>query len=162
MPRMLIDGNRTAFFTVDRAVGRNAPNDRLDVLLVQFLLFLATKVEIGATLTTVPRGLRVATRVAAAEFATPTRPRPQGSIVIDGICGGQTISFIEYFQETMQLKYKTTELNGQVTVLFAPGTSTMEQLNTWALWTLARPWQLFLSDAFPQELSSSFYVPNVR
>jgi hypothetical protein len=47
-------------------------------------------------------------------------------------------------------------------VLFAPGTSTMEQLNTWALWTLARPWQLFLSDAFPQELSSSFYVPNVR
>src|SRR5215831_18318995 len=40
MPRVLIDYNGT-IYTVDRAVGRNAPNDRLDVLLVQFLLFFS-------------------------------------------------------------------------------------------------------------------------
>src|SRR5215831_8769232 len=41
MPRVLIRFPGT-IYTVDRAVGRNAPNDRLDVLLVQFLLFLST------------------------------------------------------------------------------------------------------------------------
>ncbi len=42
MPRILIGYGKAMLFTVERAVGRNAPNDRLDVLLVQFLLFLNT------------------------------------------------------------------------------------------------------------------------
>ena len=50
MPRILLNGNAIpystaphAVYTVDRAVGRNAPNDRLDVLLVQIYLLLFTE-----------------------------------------------------------------------------------------------------------------------
>jgi len=107
MPRIIVDVHNWTWFTVDRAVGRNAPNDRLDVLLVQFLLFLATKSELAVpqTLvpqTLVPRGLRVATPLFRA--TTRAHPKPEGQIVIDGICGDQTIGFIEYYQESMQLR----------------------------------------------------------
>src|SRR5262249_31043053 len=121
MPRVLIRPPGT-MYTVDRAVGRNAPNDRLDVLLVQFLLFLSTNNpwwDLGKSqpTLTVRRGMRVATPATPVFRATPARlshPKPQGDIVIDGICGDQTIGFIEYFQEQMQLKYPGAELNGQV------------------------------------------------
>jgi hypothetical protein len=66
MPRVLIRPPGT-IYTVDRAVGRNAPNDRLDVLLVQFLLFLSTNnpwwMGNSQPTLTVPRGLRVTTPV---------------------------------------------------------------------------------------------------
>src|SRR5262245_38188230 len=54
MPRVLIDYKST-IYTVDRAVGRNAPNDRLDVLLVQFLLFFSIKKTIGGGAPVLPR-----------------------------------------------------------------------------------------------------------
>src|SRR6266699_1679 len=103
MPRILVDFINATWFTVDRAVGRNAPNDRLDVLLVQFLLFRSTKSEISVPVLTVPRGQRVATPLFRVTTATPTHLRPQGNIFIDGVCGDQTIGFIEYFQEMMRL-----------------------------------------------------------
>src|ERR1700745_3047121 len=102
MPRMLMDAFGKILFTVDSPVGRSAPNDRLDVLLVQFLLFLCTKNGMSVPPLTVPRGLRVATPVAGVTTGTLTHPKPPGDIVIDGICGNQTIGFIEYFQEVTQ------------------------------------------------------------
>jgi hypothetical protein len=102
MPRVLVRPPGT-IYSVDRAVGRNAPNDRLDVLLVQFLLFISIKNpwwdsgNSQPTLT-VRQGGRVATPATSVFRATPARlthPKPQGDIVIDGVCGDQTIGFIE-------------------------------------------------------------------
>jgi hypothetical protein len=161
MPRILTDDSHSTFYTVDGAVGRNAPNDRLDVLLVQFLMFLCTKDNREAPLPpmSMPRGLRVATPVAGAKTVTPTHPRPQGNIVIDGICGNQTIGFIEYFQELMKLHGVGTEFNGQV----APARpnlwgTTIYWLNTYGTNYVTRPWKLRESDAFPQELKNSFHL----
>jgi len=62
MPRILIDYANASFFrgefTVDRAVGRNAPNDRLDVLLVQVLLMWGTGDNTKWPSLTVRSGLR--------------------------------------------------------------------------------------------------------
>ncbi len=159
MPRIIVDVHNWTWFTVDRAVGRNAPNDRLDVLLVQFLLFLATKSELAVpqTLvpqTLVPRGLRVATPLFRA--TTRAHPKPEGQIVIDGICGDQTIGFIEYYQESMQLRNEGWgELNGQVAPLWNIATKTMARLNFQP--SRLTPGTLAQSDAFPQELNNSFY-----
>jgi len=158
MPRIQMDFFHPAntLFTVDRTVGRNAPNDRLDVFLVQLLLFLCTKNEISIPQVTVPRGLRVATPVAGA--TTPARPRPQGNIIIDGICGDQTIGFIEYFQAMMMLKQVSAiEINGQVgTEGSTAATKTMYMLNA-TVNALTRPWVVTQSDAFPYQLRDSFY-----
>jgi hypothetical protein len=162
MPRILIDPFQRSLFTVERAVGRNAPNDRLDVLLVQFQLFLATKSETNLPPLrplTVPRGLRVATPVAGVTTATPARPRPQGNIYIDGGCGDQTIGFIEYFQARVQNPKAHIDLNGQVAPYGTPGNDTMILLN-YAMETALLPYpyyQLYKNDAYPQELSKSFY-----
>ncbi len=159
MPRVQMDYFHPAntLFTVDRTVGRNAPNDRLDVLLVQFLLLLCTKNEISVPQLTVPRGLRVATPAAGVTTGAPARPRPQGNIYIDGFCGDQTIGFIEYFQAMMQLKQVgAIELNGQVAPQGTPAAKTMYMLNA-TLNALTKPWVLTQSDAFPQELRDSFY-----
>jgi hypothetical protein len=157
MPRIQMDFFHPAntLFTVDRTVGPNAPNDRLDVLLVQFLLLLCTKNEISIPQLTVPRGLRVATPVAG--VPTPARPRPQGNIYIDGFCGDQTIGFIEYFQAMMLLKQVgAIEVNGQVGPQGIAAVKTMYMLNA-TLNALTRPWVLTQSDAFPPELRDSFY-----
>jgi hypothetical protein len=148
-------------FTVERAVGRNAPNDRLDVLLVQFLMFICTtKAFLESYLgyyRFVPRGLRVATPVAGAPTAaTLTHRRPQGNIYIDGVCGDQTIGFIEYFQEVMKVSGYGNELNGQVAPQWTIGTTTMYQLSSIAT-RHVNPWNLGESNAFPQELKTSFY-----
>jgi hypothetical protein len=158
MPRILTDDSHSTFYTVDGAVGRNAPNDRLDVLLVQFLMFLCTKDNREAPLPpmSMPRGLRVATPVAGAKTVTPTHPRPQGNIVIDGFCGNQTIGFIEYFQELMKLHGVGAELNGQVAPLGTIGTTTMALLND-ALGGGSMPWKLWNCGYWPQELMNSVY-----
>jgi len=160
MPRALINYRQTALFTVDRAVGRNAPNDRPDVLLVQFLLFVATT-GFGPTFWPTPvelsgvRGLRVATPVPqpaiGPAIGAPTHPKPQGNIVIDGICGNQTIGFIEYFQEQMQALRVGVELDGRVAPQGTAGTTTMILLN------IGPPWTLGQNAAFPNELKSSLY-----
>jgi len=169
MPRALLSGDFRApraatVFTVDGAVGRNAPNDRLDVLLVQFLLHLSTNDgwwNSGNTqpTLTVPRGLRVATPVVGTvheQSLSGSHPKPQGNIIIDGICGDQTIGFIEYFQEQMQLRRIGVELNGQVVPQQIRGTTTMSLLNE-TLRRLGQPWMLDQSGAFPKELANSFY-----
>jgi len=156
MPRILVDGHQKPWFSVERTVGRNAPNDRLDVLLVQLLLFHATKSEIKVLPLRVPRGLRVATPAAGAQ--TPARPRPQGRIVIDGFCGDQTIGFIEYFQAEMVLGlYQGVEINGQVARMETRVT-TMEMLHIYGTGEFASPFLLGQSNAFPQELRNFIYV----
>jgi hypothetical protein len=157
MPRILVDFINATWFTVDRAVGRNAPNDRLDVLLVQFLLFRSTKSEIAVIPLRATSGLRVTTPVLRATTAMPTHPRPQGQIFIHGICGDQTIGFIEYFQEMMGLRNVGVELNGQVAPL-TKATKTMMLLNLTPDKIYDGPWSLGqTTDAFPQELNNSFY-----
>jgi hypothetical protein len=161
MPRVLINYNKVLpMFTADRAVGRNAPNDRLDVLFVQFLLFMSISTNTGwwensIPQPTVPRGLRVATPVAGVR-ATLTHPKPQGDIVIDGICGDQTIGFIEYFQEQMQLARRGVELNGQVAPYGTAGTTSMQLLSEGLLYTEGYG-PLYIMGGFPNELKSLFY-----
>jgi len=159
MPRILIrHGNASAvpLFTIDRAVGRNAPNERLDVLLAQVLLRFFTNYPSWIPPGRVPSGLRVATPLFRATTSMPTHPQPQGSIVIDGICGDQTIGFIEYFQEQMQLRGVGVELNGQVAPLGTIGTTTMALLND-ALGGGSMPWKLWNCGYWPQELMNSVY-----
>jgi hypothetical protein len=126
----------------------------LDVLLVQVHLRAFTEYASSPLPPRVPSGLRVATPLFRATIATPTHPKPQGSIVIDGICGDQTIGFIEYFQEQMQLAGFGIELNGQVAPYGTTGTTTMQLLND----KLAEePRKLWRTSFYPQELTSSFY-----
>jgi len=163
MPRLLVDHHKAPLFTADRTVGRNAPNDRLDVLLVQFLLFLCTNNPkgFGAPIETLSAyddlkvGRRVATPVFRATIA-PTHPKPEGNIFIDGICGDQTISFIEYFQEQMLLRRRGVELNGQVAPQGTAGTTTMRLLNA-SLEVIPDPWMLTQALGFPRELQNAFY-----
>jgi hypothetical protein len=163
MPRVLVDQHKAPLFTVDRAVGRNAPNDRLDVLLVQFLMFLCTTDQkgFGPPIETLSAygdlkvGRRVATPVFRATIA-PTHPKPEGNIIIDGSCGDQTIGFIEYFQEQMLLRRRGIELNGQVAPQGTAGTTTMRLLNA-SLEIIPDPWMLTQVYGFPRELQNSFY-----
>jgi hypothetical protein len=157
MPRVLISATNAVpnpYFTVDRAVGRNAPNDRLDVLLVQVHLWAFTEYSSSPLPRRVPSGLRVATPLFRATTATPTHPKPQGSIVIDGICGDQTIGFIEYFQEQMRLAGFGVELNGQVAPYGTTGTTSMQLLNDKLS---EEPRKMWRTSIYPQELMSSFY-----
>jgi len=157
MPRVLICATNVVpnpYFTVDRTVGRNAPNDRLDVLLVQVQLYDFTEYSSSPFPRTVPSGLRVATPLFRATPATPTHPKPQGHIVIDGICGDQTIGFIEYFQEQMQLAGFGVELNGQVAPYGTAGTTTMQLLNDKVP---EEPRKMWRTGIYPRELMNSFY-----
>jgi len=74
--------------------------------------------------------------------------------VLDGICGDQTIAFIEYFQEQAQLRRVGVELNGQVAPYGTAGTTTMGLLNE-TLKTLAFPG--ILGGLCPWELREAFY-----
>jgi len=124
-------------YVTDRSVGRNASNDRADVLLVQFMLRVATS------------GLRWPKSPPPA-FGLPGRQRailqygplsnsPVGTIqfltgppdgipiVIDGICGQQTISFIERFQQDMKdRQFGVEDTVGQM----APYSTTVSTVRT--------------------------------
>ncbi len=88
-----------------------------------------------------------------------THPKPQGNIIIDGICGDQTIGFIEYFQEQMRLRVGVFEVDGQV----APQTpeaganTIMRTLNAPVYYSLAEPRLLAQCIGFPPELMTSFF-----
>jgi hypothetical protein len=131
-------------------------NDRLDVLLVQVHLRFFTEITGSPLPKTMPSGLRVATPIF--RTPTPTHPKPQGSIVIDGICGNQTIGFIEYFQEQMQLAGYGVELNGLVAPYGSPGTTTMKLLND----NLSEdPRKLWKATFYPRELWNCFFFPRI-
>ncbi len=66
------------FYNVVHAVGENCPNNRDDVMLVQYLLFWTYK-----------------------QF--PPRFSPKGEMKIDGICGGITKNWILKFQLDVML-----------------------------------------------------------
>ena len=166
MPRLLVDHHKAPLFTADRTVGRNAPNDRLDVLLVQFLLFLCTNNPkgFGAPIETLSAyddlkvGRRVATPVFRATIA-PTHPKPEGNIFIDGICGDQTISFIEYFQEQMLLRRRGVELNGQVAPQGTAGTTTNATAQR-VIGGYSRPMDAHPSPWVPQRAPERFLLLN--
>jgi hypothetical protein len=71
-----IDTSETlpVFYNVVQAVGKNCPNNRNDVLLVQYLLYWVYKNVI------------------------PPEAKPNGEMKIDGICGGITNNWILKFQ----------------------------------------------------------------
>jgi hypothetical protein len=72
MPHVLINYTKVLpMFTVDRAVGRNAPNDRLDVLFVQFLLLMSTSTNTGWWEVSMPQPTVTRLRVATPVFRAP-------------------------------------------------------------------------------------------
>src|ERR1043166_4789393 len=107
MPRVLLNEtiafySSPVLFAVDRAVGRGSPNDRLDVLLVQYMLRAymgeASPYQAPAAAPGVRAAIPVATPVK--NTSTPAGIQLPGGvpIVIDGVCGDQTIAYIEAFQ----------------------------------------------------------------
>src|SRR5689334_13083072 len=112
MPRVLLTHLTPPLFsafvyTPDQGVGRIGPNDRADVLLVQFMLRIATSGNVNwSRYTTVPAAPSSFGRMTTIgrQPPSPNLPGPPpgaGQIVIDGVCGPQTIAFIEAFQQEM-------------------------------------------------------------
>jgi len=175
MPRAITATQSHLYFTIDQPVGRNAPNDHFDVLLVQFLLRIATSGNVdwptGSEFYWGPDldvGTRrpLLTRAAGAPanrlpLALPGMPDGT-QISIDGDCGPQTIQFIEFFQQEMVKRGQKPAVDGQVKPWANTLTGTMELLN-WALarssWGGPRKWNLVSSPGFPQELYKYFYSP---
>ena len=168
MPRILIGGGTIWYYEVDSTVGRNAPNNRADTLLVQFMLYVAwhhhstwpieppSQVSSQLPVARSPAQSRVAGQTPAVPFQ---HPKPAGDIAIDGIVGPQTISFIEFFQESMVRGGVTCEVNGQIAPLRTINTFTLARLNN-VVWKslAAMPWYLRGQPGFPQELSSYLYI----
>ncbi|AHG89971.1 hypothetical protein J421_2434 [Gemmatirosa kalamazoonensis] len=167
-----VGGGPPPVYVIDQAVGRAAPNDRADVLLVQYLLRVATEkafaqpapmqadtVLAGSYTPPPPGGLRAAIGVAPRHTPHPPPPaRPPlpdtSPIVIDGVCGPQTIAFIEYFQATQPT---IPARDGRVEPP-APSTPTLAALN--AVLFAERQgmiFRLFADGAFPAELREYFY-----
>jgi hypothetical protein len=70
-------------FNIAAGVGRGRPNQRLDVMLVQYLLNLAMNESVSGNVTT----------------DSPIRPADHpGPLNMDGICGRETQSFIDHYQ----------------------------------------------------------------
>lgn len=171
MPRVLLSGTRAKSYEVDGTVGRNAQNDRADALLVQFMLYAAwrlhavwpkeapTWVRSQAPVARTPLMSRVA---GPAEPAPFQHPKPDGDIVIDGIVGPQTISFIDYFQEAMARAYIFCDTNGQVAPLrtrIEKSTFTLVTLNEILSRGLGdRAWTLYSVPGFPMELKPYLFI----
>jgi len=161
MPRLLVYTDRTTFFyAIDRAVGRNAPNDRLDVLLVQFMLSVLT-----SSAAVLPTELlhSAANPVLAPRTGTNIlgRPIPQTQpggtpIVIDGYCGPQTIGFIEFFQNDMRQRGAVIAVTGLVAPRGVQGENTLSVMND-MLRRSRLSWYLPDAAGFPRELKNYFY-----
>ena len=172
MPRVLLTRLSPPVFssimyTPDQAVGRNAPNDRTDVLLVQFMLRVATSGKINwSSYQIAPAANPSIGRLAA--VAHPLSTNLPGTdflgdpIVIDGICGPQTISFIESFQrEMVQRGDMSSPVDGQVAPLGNDRQPTIRLLDT-VLFQAAKQGLFPMDDLrrspfFPRELSDYFY-----
>lgn len=177
MPRSLIaaepSGLNHVYFSVDGAVGRYAPNDRVDVLLVQLLLRIAMGGSIywpstsNAPAASPPAGVRVVGVVAAPKAIPIELPGPPGGtpIAIDGFCGNQTISYIEFFQQEMKRRGEQVNVDGQVQPWKGSQSYTLLLLNqalSRSSWGGPRKWNLFQNPAFPNELMYllfSGYIP---
>ena len=171
MPRALVasgsDGTPHLYFCVDRPAGRGAPNDRFDVLLVQFLLRIATSGNIywPSSASASAPAIVGATRVGMTRPADPLPPNlpaapPGAEIVIDGYCGDQTIRFIESFQQEMVRRGERVSVDGQVKPWAGATSYTLLLLNqalSRSSWGGPRKWVLFNSPGFPQELFSCFF-----
>jgi len=71
-------------FNISAGVGKNRPNQRLDVMLVQYLLNLATNESVVGPISSL----------------TPIRPPEQEEdLVPDGICGTKTMRAIAFYQQ---------------------------------------------------------------
>ena len=177
MARALVasfNGQPYVRYNVDRPVGRAAPNERPDVLLVQFLLRIATTGNIywpaehpaGAVrLTSATRAVALARP--HAPDVSPDLPGPPGGvqIEIDGYCGDQTIAFIEFFQQEMRRRGQDRLLvDGRVVPWVLDSSWTIQLLNlvlSKSSWGGPRQWMLNSNPDFPQELSGSLYFPNI-
>jgi hypothetical protein len=70
-------------FNINAGVGRGRPNHRLDVMLVQYLLNMATNESVAGPVKT------------DAPIRPPDHPQP---LKTDGICGTNTQKFIDHYQ----------------------------------------------------------------
>src|SRR5262245_16262355 len=154
MPRSLVgsdlSGLAHVYFTNDQPVGRTGPNERADVFLVQYLLWIATSGNIyWPTPISNPSPLVVA-RVGGTRGLAPPSPdlpkAPGGEeIVIDGYCGDQTIRFIEFFQQQMLSRGEHIHVDGLVRGWFDPQKATIMLLNqalSRSSWGGPRKWHL--------------------
>jgi hypothetical protein len=76
-------------FNIAAGVGRNRPNRRLDVMLVQYLLSIVTQIEVERL-----PNLRRSTNTSI----VPPEYKDQ-LFSVDGICGPKTMRYIEYYQQ---------------------------------------------------------------
>ena len=176
MARALVasfNGTPYVRYNVDRPVGRAAPNDRPDVLLVQFLLRIATTGNIYWPAEQPAGAIHVtsATRAVAlarpnAPDVSPDLPGPPGGvpIEIDGYCGDQTIGFIGFFQQEMRRRGQDRlQVDGRV-VPWSGGTSTILLLNqvlSKSSWGGPRQWMLYNNHDFPREISDLLFFRNI-
>ena len=88
-------GSRRELFLVDQAVGRGAPNKTDDVFLVQFFLRVASQ----------PGGGK-----------TGFQPPGEDPLVIDGIFGNHTQTYISFYQQEVNRREgtKLVETDGRI------------------------------------------------
>jgi len=143
VPRLLTNPTKTIrYYAIDQCVGRDAPNDRQDVLLVQFFLSVAT-----SSLVTLP-GTPIGTQV------------PGSPIVVDGYCGQQTIGFIEYVQQRFQqAPVPRSYTMGQVWPHGTAGDNTLGMFND-MMRHFNLNWYLPAINGFPGELKPLLFFEN--
>jgi peptidoglycan hydrolase-like protein with peptidoglycan-binding domain len=115
----LIENNPRSelFYSVDAAVGSGRANHYDDVLLVQFLLKVRSECGVGHE-----------------EYVPPGT----GPIAIDGICGSQTVKYIQRFQQIGTLRNPTIPLtqDGVVSPVLA-GSGSLDGARTNRFLTIA-------------------------
>ena len=158
MARILLWNQSTLYYNVDQCVGLNAPNDRMDVLLVQFFLSVGTDPGSSWSRPTLPPTTRPALlpQMKTTIYGRTIAPYyPGGSpITIDGVCGPQTIAFIEYFQQVRIDDHSTRALTkGQVWPGHTSQDSTLYYMNQ----MIGNSYLPGMA-GFPQELTPLFYL----
>lgn len=86
MARVYLTGKseQKVLYTPDETVGPGGPNRHDDVLLVQ--LFLRVQMESGGV-------------------EAPYRPPGRQPLAIDGVCGGDTLAYIRFYQEEARRRF---------------------------------------------------------
>jgi hypothetical protein len=143
---------RQVYF-IDSAVGQGRPNNRNDVMLVQFFLKAISKrtdIETGESY----------------------QPPNQRDIQVDGACGPTTIAFIRHFQGVIDRMAKSPSLRpwqdgvvdavppGGMLGAIHGGVYTMISLNTAysSLYGKDAHTRLFSDPFLPQELAGVFFI----
>ena len=89
-------------FNISAGVGKNRPNHRLDVMLIQYLLNEATNVSVAGPVTS---------------FNPIRPPELQDALVMDGIAGSKTNRFIAHYQ-SFRNRTATRSTANQMDVVF--------------------------------------------